>query len=214
VLCTNESGYKQLFRGTVVELEDTPDFDVILTAAHGLPRNVELLKEQCVVIDDDGRQYGLRRLWRPVDRGRGMADDWAVVATQRRMRRDQARLAVAAPIVRERRSLEARAAALRLPLMTVTEERDCTLQASGLTQREVERGLFSHSCRSWYGHSGSPLLAARDGRPVVIGFHLATRWFYEERRPIKIGRYVDAAIMAAIAAAARNDTYPDARAAR
>ena len=113
VLCTNEARYKQLFRGAVVQLEDAPNYDVILTAAHGLPRDVTILREQCLVIDDDGRQYGLRHMWRPADKGRGMADDWAVLATQRRMRRDQARLAVAAPIVRERRSLEASAAALR-----------------------------------------------------------------------------------------------------
>jgi len=214
VLCTNESGYKLLFRGAVVAVDDAPNYDVILTAAHGLPRNVDLLREQCVVIDDENRHYGLRGLWRPDDIGRGMADDWAVIATLRRMRRDQARLAVGAPLVTERRTLEASAALLRLPLMTVTEERNCTLQDSGLTQREIERGLFSHSCRSWYGHSGSPILVARDGRPVVIGFHLATRWFYEERRPIKIGRYVDGAIVAAIAAAAGNDAYSEARAAR
>jgi hypothetical protein len=207
VQCTSDAGYRQVFRGAVVELDGAARFDVILTAGHGLPRDLDIFKEHCAVIDTDGRRFGLRGMWRPEDSGRGMVDDWAVLATYRRMRRDQPRLAVGVPVVTEHRAPESSAAALRLPLMTVTEERDCALQDSGLTRREIQRGLFSHSCRSWYGHSGSPILAAADGRAVVIGLHLAKRWFYEGHRAIKIGRYVDAAIIDAIDAAA-GDSAP------
>ena len=202
VQCTSESGYRQVFRGAVVELEGSPRYDVILTAGHGLPRNFETVKEYCAVLDADGRRYPLRGMWRPEDSGRGMVDDWAVLATFRRMRRSQPRLPVSAPFVVERRLLEDSDTSLRLPLMTLAEERDCVLLNDGLRQREIDRGLFSHSCRSWYGHSGSPVLAAANGRAVVIGLHLAKRWFYEERRTVKIGRYIDSAIIDAIDAAA------------
>ena len=202
VQCTSESGYRQVFRGAVVDLEGESRYDVILTAGHGLPRDLETVKEYCAVLDAAGRRYPLRGMWRPADSGRGMVDDWAVLATFRRMRRSQPRLPVSAPFVIERRLLEDSDTALRLPLMTLAEERDCALLNDGLRQREIDRGLFSHSCRSWYGHSGSPVLAAANGRAVVIGLHLAKRWFYEERRTVKIGRYIDSAIIDAIDAAA------------
>lgn len=206
VQCTSESGYRQVFRGAVVDLEGESRYDVILTAGHGLPRDLETVKEYCAVLDADGRRYPLRGMWRPADGGRGMVDDWAVLATFRRMRGNQARLPVAAPFVVERRSLEDSDTLLRLPLMTLAEEHDCVLLNDGLRQREIERGLFSHSCRSWYGHSGSPILAAANGRTVIIGLHLAKRWFYEEHRTVKIGRYIDAAIIDAIDTAAGENT--------
>jgi hypothetical protein len=197
VQCTSESGYRQVFRGAVIEIDGGPRYDVILTAGHGLPRDLETVKEYCAVIDANGRRHPLRGMWRPEDSGRGMVDDWAVLATYRRMRRSQPRLPVATPFV-----VEDSDTSLRLPLMTLAEERDCELLNEGLRAREIERGLFSHSCRSWYGHSGSPILAAANGRAVVIGLHLAKRWFYEEHRTVKIGRYVDTEIIDAIDAAA------------
>ena len=203
VRCVTDSNFEILFRAALVQVEQlSVEHEIVLTAGHGLPRNVDTLRSQCVLIDAAGRDYRLHGAWRSDQHIRGLANDWAVLTTQRRLRRNQPRLLVAAPSVEERRRMESAESSLRLPLLTVAEERACALEQSGISADERARGLFSHTCRSWHGHSGSPILALRGDAVVLIGIHLASRWFYEGQRSIKIGRYVDTAIMDAIYAAA------------
>jgi hypothetical protein len=75
--------------------------------------------------------------------------------------------------------------------------------------RELDVGVFMHTCRSSAGLSGSPILVVFDGEPAVIGFNLGHRM-----KPLRsdgplfvgVGRIIDAEIANAIHLAAERAT--------
>jgi len=70
-----------------------------------------------------------------------------------------------------------------------------------------ELPVFSHSCRSWAGLSGSPIVVGLDGEPVVIGMNIAmTMRPLDMRGPLFLG--VGLAIDNAIAGAIREAANP------
>ena len=208
--CATSRGIDMLFRGALIETEKArSSFEVVLTTAHGLPSALADLTAQCAVIGDRGRRYRIEAAWRAPSPNPQIADDWAVLLTAQRMRGAQRRLPVEqiAAVARDR--MAADVTAVRLPLLTAGVERECFLSKSGLSPAEEIAGLFGHSCLSWHGHSGSPILARLGGEIRLIGVHLGSRWFFEERRLVKLGRFVDEAIVEAIQVAANRGRMRD-----
>ena len=186
------------FRGVVIDTAGAElRRDVILTTAHGFPADTDRITEACWVEGPAQRQYAIDWFWRPVARGRGSLDDWAVLVTERRLRGELARQPVAAWPPGGRRAARAETP-VRLPLRFFAAERACTLTPSGSAQEPLSAGFFSHTCRSWPGHSGSPILTADGGGVSVVGIHVGSRWIFERQASLKIGRFVDAEMLGAI----------------
>ncbi len=185
------------FRGVVIDVGDTPH-EVVLTTAHGFPKAAEIVSERCFVAGRGNRRYPIHALWRPVFRHRGAVDDWAVVVTGRKLReriwrqrlRDE-------PVVLEQPGVDP-TATVRLPLRFLGTERSCALRTPESVGANLEEGLFVHTCRSWAGHSGSPVLAVDDHGAFVLGIHVGRRWIAQPRRSLRIGRVIDSEILEAV----------------
>lgn len=203
ITCVSGSGVgSDRFRGVVVDTAAAGiRYDVILTAAHGFPRNVARALERCTVLGPNEREYAVDAIWRPEARGRGSIDDWAVIATDRRVRGRIERQSVRILPPAARVEPNTGDTAVRLPLLFFGAEHACALAPPGSAGVELDAGLFGHTCRAWPGHSGSPILADDDGDIFVVGIHVGSRWIFERQSSFKIGRFVDAAILEAIQSA-------------
>jgi hypothetical protein len=126
------------------------------------------------------------------------------------MRGDYRRLRVAQIDKLMRAEMLANAVPVRLPLLHPPEERDCRLSSTSLSAAEQSEGLFAHNCRAWQGHSGSPILLRIEEQLLLVGLHIGTRWVVEQPGTVKLGRYLDASILNAIALAARDARPGDA----
>jgi hypothetical protein len=77
------------------------------------------------------------------------------------------------------------------------------------------RLLLAHSCVSYPGTSGSPLVVAieRERSPVLIGIHVGTQltWTGTKLDFVSVARPLDAAVAAAIEAAADRAAVPERR---
>ncbi len=190
-------------RGALIDTAATESvYEVVLTAAHGLPADDDELARNCFLIGYEDRQYPIAAVWRPDRRGRGFTDDWAVLLVSGRLSGLVMRLPVAPvdrPALHEMISNDA---PVRLPLRFAPSERPCVLTQARLTDAEVRAGLLAHDCQAWIGHSGSPILINVAEETYVLGIHLGSRWVFEESSALELGRYVDASIAAAIDAAA------------
>ena len=170
-----------------------PVRDAVLTAAHGLPPDSETVRRNCTVFADGGRTYRIRAVFL------GGQSDWAVLVTSRRLRGAVARL-TPVPLTAEEFAALLRGEA-PLELRRLLQNDHCRAHADWLSRTELEAGLFLHSCRSWPGLSGSPLLLDAAGAPALIGIHLG-----RVRRPIQgegpplrsIGQRIDATIAAVL----------------
>lgn len=185
------------FRGVVIDAGEIPH-EVVLTTAHGFPKTADVVSERCSVAGNGSRRYPIHALWRPESRERGAVDDWAVFVTGRKFReriwrqrlRDE-------PVVLEQPGVDP-AAAVRLPLRFLGTERSCTLRMPELNGVNLEQGLFAHTCRSWAGHSGSPVLAVDEHGAFVLGIHVGHRWIAEPRLSLRIGRVIDNDVLVAV----------------
>jgi hypothetical protein len=190
-------------RGTLIDTGETdPSFEVVLTAAHGLPANSSELSEGCALVGGEETSFPIAAMWRPETRGRGSADDWAVLVAAGRIDGLVTRLKVAPLDDTQIQRMLSVDAPVRLPLRFPPGERPCGLTRSLLSDADVESGLFSHDCLAWSGHSGSPLVISVSDKVFVLGLHLGNRWISEDRKAIEIGRYIDASILTAIGEAA------------
>ena len=181
-----------------------PEQEVVLTVAHSLPPTPDAVLRDCVVIGDRGRPYPVTHVWLG-DRSR--ASDWAVLATERRIRGND--------VVRLR--FDADAAAATLQRLTAERTEVTLLHGAGdarcemrttkwLTRPELTAAVYAHSCPSWPGLSGSPMVLDVDGAPLLIGVHmgeLAMESESGEPEPLQsLGRGIDASLGAALAEAA------------
>jgi len=192
-------GYR--FRGVVIDTGSAnSSHEVILTTAHGFPAAAETITERCTVAGEKGRRYPIRAIWRPSSRDRGAVDDWAVVVTGEKLRERLWRQRVRTePATEEKEGQGAEITVpIRLPLRFLGAERACALRSPGSAGVDLEEGLFSHTCRSWSGHSGSPVLAVDERGAFIFGIHLGRRWLVETRQSLRIGRVIDSEILAAV----------------
>jgi len=186
-------GYR--FRGVVIDTASAGNLhDVILTTGHGFPKDEALVTERCSIRGVNERRYPIRAIWRPNSRARGVIDDWAVVVTGRTLRERIWRQPVRAQHLAAGHQVAARQPPVRLPLRFLGAERSCTLRVPGADRVDLETGLFAHTCRSWSGHSGSPILIADDDGAFVMGIHVGRRWIPKVRQPFRIGRVIDTEI--------------------
>jgi hypothetical protein len=187
------------FRGVVIDTGNLNSrHEVILTTAHGFPAASGVITERCAVAGAKDRRYPIRAIWRPRSQDRGAVDDWAVVVTGRNFRERIWRQRVRSEPAAEAGQLVDLAAPIRLPLRFLGAERACVLSEPAAVGVELEAGLFSHTCRSWSGHSGSPVLAVDDDGAFILGIHVGRRWLAEKRQSLRIGRAIDSEILAAV----------------
>ena len=196
--CVPEGGtVGHRFRGVAIDAGDTRH-EVILTTSHGFPATADLVAERCAVAGIRDRRYPIGAIWRPPFRARGAVDDWAVVVTDRRLRERIWRQRMRSePVALEGQPGEP-SAKVRLPLRFLGTERSCALRAPESVGLELEVGLFSHTCRSWAGHSGSPVLAVDEHGAFILGIHVGRRWYAATRESLRIGRLIDSEILDAI----------------
>ena len=83
---------------------------------------------------------------------------------------------------------------------------DCRLEA-WTAQR-----LLAHTCVTYPGTSGSPLVVGVDLEPVIIGLHVGSQlnWDGKELDMVSVARPLDAAVIAAVDAAAALASQPRA----
>jgi hypothetical protein len=168
-------GYWRLTRGIVVDLGDaTLRHDVVLAPAHGLPADPERIEKNCRISNANGASVKIARFWFSAGRGEGldaaggMADDWAVLLTASPLPGDVGRLRTAIFAPEPLQTLVDREATVAVMLSkAAADQTGCRLL------ERLEPEVFLHSCRSWRGLSGAPILIGVDGEPVVVGINIA-----------------------------------------
>ena len=199
--CVPEGGtVGHRFRGVAIDTGESPH-EVVLTTSHGFPAGADMVTERCAVAGVRDRRYPIRAIWRPPFRARGAVDDWAVVVTNRKLRERIWRQRVRNEPVALEGPPGDLSEAVRLPLRFLGTERSCALRTPESVGMELEVGLFSHTCRSWSGHSGSPVLAVDEHGAFILGIHVGRRWYAATRESLRIGRLIDGEILNAIRAA-------------
>jgi hypothetical protein len=198
-------------RATVLDAGAPPDgADVLLTTAHGLPADPADVERDCIVLVR-GKEQAISAVWHSGGNLVSEEHDWAVVLTRR----------VTGEIHRWRPAHATdewliEAAARRAPVRLVLRYADGPQSDCHLEPKTADpRLLLAHSCVSYPGTSGSPLVVAieREPSPVLIGIHLGTQltWTGTELDFVSVARPLDAAIAAAIEAAADRAAVPESR---
>jgi hypothetical protein len=193
-------------RAAILDVAAT--LDVLLTTAHGLPLEVEQVLHDCRVLVR-GKPQTIVEVWRGGDRATPEAD-WAVLLT-RRIGGHVQRWRAARPSLEWLVGAVAQQAPVRLVLRYAdAAQSDCHLEPRTL---DLQR-LIAHSCVTYPGTSGSPLVMAIDGEPTLIGIHLGTQLLFDGRKLdfVSVARPVDGEVGAAVASAiARAATLPPPR---
>jgi hypothetical protein len=202
VVCQyNDGPFLPNRRGALIETaEAEATFELVLTAAHGLPATATGGGQTCALDAGDDRYLPVVEIFRAETQGRE-ADDWAVLLVDGRLEGAVKRLMPVPLEQTEVQQLLSDDVTARLPLRFPPGERPCGLMQSKRSDADVEAGLFAHNCRAWQGHSGSPIVANLQQGAFLLGVHLGNRWIAEDRAALEVGRYVDADVTAAIAAA-------------
>jgi hypothetical protein len=196
---TSTTGVFHFSRGAVIETGAGARADVLLTTAHGLPVSAADAVRNCRVIAD-GREYAVHDMWRTAGDSPRPEDDWAVVLSER-IRGDLVRWRVAALDDEVREKLLNESARVRLVLRYANNEAQtsCHLESRAGTPR----GLLPHSCITYPGMSGSPMVLGVEHEPVVIGVHVGSglEWNGWKIELVSVARPIDAPVIEAIAAA-------------
>lgn len=209
-----ESGGSIRTRAIILDVGNSqPARDVLLAPAHGIPVDPDRIRQDCSVVGAGGSQLPIVELWLSGDRHELYAGDWVVLTVGAAVSGDVHRMKFAMLAQSALRDLAVDEAPVALMLYSPSVDQHCRILDEGLgDRRQMTAGLFIHSCRSWRGVSGAPIVIGVDGEPVVIGIHIA---HFEHVRgrgnelARGIGRIIDADIEAAInAAAARARELP------
>ncbi len=201
-------------RGSVLDLgQPHARRDLVLTAAHGLPDTAEAILRSCRALGLHGRPYRISAVWRGPSNSGDIANDWAVLLVDGRIRGEVGRLPPGNVSGEYWSQLAAAEAPVRLVLRQAEPaDGDCHLRRLVAPYDYAPTDLLLYSCpgppdRSRApGLSGSPIVTGANGRTVVVGIHLG--WGLQvlddgRLHPISIGRPISAEISAAIAEAAR-----------
>lgn len=192
-----ESSAFWLSRATVLDAGAAANADVLLTVAHGLPSSAAEVERDCRATAQ-GRDYAIAAVW-GVGREVSVPEhDWAVVLLTSRIRGDVRRWRASAAAESWLEQLVDGNVAVRVVLRYAGEaQTDCRLE--GWTQQR----LLVHTCRTYPGESGSPLVVGVDHSLVLIGVHIGSQldWDGAKFNMMSVARPLDAAVMAAVEAA-------------
>src|SRR5687768_11735885 len=149
--------------------------DVLLTTAHGLPSEAEAVVRDCRVLVR-GKAQSVIEVWRDGDQT-DFETDWAVILTKR-IAGDVQRWRPARPSAEWIAAAVAEKAPVRLVLRYADPaQSDCRLEP----RTPEPQWLLAHTCVTYPGTSGSPLVMAIDGEPRLIGMHIGTQIFFDGR---------------------------------
>ena len=195
--CTTPSGLLATSRATLLDVGLDAGADVLLTTAHGLPSTADEVRRACRILAR-GKEHLIEAVWHAGGYAAGPEHDWAVLVSERikgELRRWRATEAGASWL----EQLVADNARVRLVLRYAdATQSDCQLEA-WTTQR-----LLVHTCVTYPGTSGSPLVVGVELEPVLIGLHVGSQWSFDGQKldVVSVARPLDAAVIAAIDAAA------------
>jgi hypothetical protein len=201
VSCTMPGGFFWVSQSAILDVGGAAKADVLLTTAHGLPADSQSVKRDCRVLVR-GERHVIAEVWHAGGDRVGTEHDWAVLLTQRIIG-DVHRWRPAQAPGEWLASAAARAAPVRLVRRYADESlSDCHLEAKTADPRL----LLAHSCISFPGQSGLPLVIAldREPEPVLIGVHIGSLWSWAGTKLdfTSVARPLDAEISATIEAAA------------
>src|SRR5690606_5861929 len=185
---------------------ERPARDVVITVAHALPPTPDAVRRDCRVIGERDRRYEIEAVWLG---GPARAADWAVLVTARRL---DGRAVLRLPVDEDAHADVAPLAARRARVRLVHGAGDagCEIRATKwLTRAELDAAVFAHSCESWAGLSGSPLLSDAAAE-TLVGVHMGELVMPPGDEPaggepeplLSLGRSFDPALRAALAEAA------------
>jgi hypothetical protein len=203
--CTEpESAILRLSRATVLDVGAAAGADVLLTTAHGLPPSYEEIARDCRVLVR-GREYSVAAVWHAGSHASGPEHDWTVLLLEGRIKGELTRWRAAEVSESRLDELVAGNASVRLVLRYAgVEQTDCRLESW------TGHGLLAHSCVTYPGTSGSPLAIGVDAAPVLIAIHVGSELRFDGTRfdMVSVARPLDAAVLAAIEAAAASARKP------
>jgi hypothetical protein len=193
-------------RGAVLEVGVREHTDVLLTTAHGLPPSAAEVVRNCRVLAR-GKEYAIADVWHAGGDALGAGNDWAVVLSKR-IRGDLHRWRVGEIGDEPLAKLVADRAPVRLVMRYagVGTHTDCRLEP----RASLAPRLVAHTCTTYPGMSGSPLVMGVGGEPVLIGLHVGSglEWTGLKIDMVSIAQPVDAPVIAAIVAAAARASQP------
>lgn len=214
IICTSgdRQGWRRS-RAVIIDVGVAQQFrEVLLAPAHGLPQSPEEIKDNCIVADAAGEAMAISEVWFSENRGESLDGDWAVLTTDRMVAADIDRQQLIKLDEALGDDAQRDQIPVRLLLYSQSVDQDCRIiSESPARLAALTSELFFHSCRAWRGVSGAPIVVGIDGRPTIIGFHIA-----KLEHPLGvalhgiegIGRAVDASIFSAVWAAAVHAQEP------
>lgn len=193
--CGAPSGVYWTSRATVLEVGADARSDVLVTTAHGLRASTLDVVEECTILAR-GKEHAIKEVWNAG--GSYPEHDWAVLLT-RRIAGEVRRWRVASMETSWLDGLVADKSRVRLVMRYAdAAQSDCRLD--GWTAQR----LLMHTCMTYPGLSGSPLVVGVGSQPVLIALHVGSelRWDGRELDFARVARPLDASVIAAIEAAA------------
>ena len=192
--CSGPSRVFWTSRATILDVGAGARADVLVTTAHGLHAATLDVVADCKIVAR-GKEHDIEQVWNAG--GSSPEHDWAVLLTQRiagdvrRWRAEEV-----APSWLDRLVAERSRVRLVMRYADATQS-DCHLE--GWTAHR----LLTHTCVTYPGLSGSPLVVGVDLEPVLIALHVGTelRWDGREIDMASVARPLDAPVIAAIEAA-------------
>ena len=167
---TATKGIFQTSRGAILDVGATDD--VLLATAHGLPPDAEAVKRDCRVLVR-GKAHAIAEVWHAGGDRAGPKHDWAVIVTQRitgDVHRWRVGLATSDWLINAASQGAPISLVLRSPDVP---QNDCRLEP----ETQDPRVLFAHSCVTYPGMSGSPMVVglAVEPEPVLIAVHIGSQ---------------------------------------
>jgi hypothetical protein len=201
--CTDpESEILRHSRATVLDVGLAARADVLLTTAHGLPSSPDEIERDCRVLVR-GKEYAIDAVWHAGGHASGPEHDWTVLLLGERIKGDLFRWRAAEIAESWLGELVAGSARVRFVLRYAdAAQTDCRLESW------TSHRLLVHSCVTYPGTSGSPLAVGVDHAPVLIAIHVGSELRFDGTRfdMVSVARPLDAAVLAAIEAAATGAT--------
>jgi hypothetical protein len=202
------SAATRMSRATVLQVGAALAADVLLTTAHALPPSAVEIERDCRVLVR-GEEYAIGAVWNADNRVPGPEHDWAVVLLDERIEGDLVRWRAEEVAPSWLDELVAARAPVRLVLRFAdAAQTDCELEAW------TPRRSLAHSCVTYPGTSGSPLVVGVDSTAMLIAIHVGSELLFDGTRfdMVSVARPIDASVLAAIEkASARAAQPPDKR---